>query len=93
MNRLLKISLLILMMTAVRTGAEAQTPTAIDMIKANYREILAPSFMHTDTLTADMVRIEPETEMSDQVVIELHERYPFDLAKIDRYLNALRSDG
>ena len=93
MNRLLKISLMTLMMVAVRTGAEAQTPTAIDMIKANYREILAPSLTSIDSLTRDMIKIEQESEISDQVVIELHERYPFDIAKIDRYLSAMRPDG
>ncbi|MDE6429585.1 MAG: chondroitinase, partial [Duncaniella sp.] len=93
MNRLLKISLMTLMMIAVRTVAEAQTPTAIDMIKANYREILAPSLTSIDSLTRDMIKIEQESEISDQVVIELHERYPFDIAKIDRYLSAMRHDG
>lgn len=66
---------------------------AIDRIKANYRAILTPAATDTDSLTAGLVRIEKETEMSDQVVIELHERYPYDMAKINDYLSRLRPDG
>lgn len=39
------------------------------------------------------MEIPPEKEMSDQVVIELHERYPFDMEKVESYLLQLRDDG
>ena len=71
----------------------AQNVSTIDKIKANYREILTPPVGRSDSLIVDMMSIEQETEMSDQVVIELHERYPFDLVKIDGYLAKLTSDG
>lgn len=93
MNRMLKFFLLPLTIAAVSVATEAQSLSAVDMIKANYRELLAPSVDGIDSLTRDMINIEREKEMSDQVVIELHERYPFDLAKIDRYLSALLPDG
>lgn len=62
-------------------------------IKANYREMLIRRADATDTLTAGLMAIEPETEMSDQVVIELHERYPFDMEKIRAYLDMMEPDG
>ncbi len=65
----------------------------IEKIKSNYRSILVPSVSATDSLTAGLMTIAPETEMSDQVVIELHERYPFDMAKVEAYLSDLRVDG
>lgn len=94
MNLFLRISLSALAIFAMNIGRGiAQTASTIDRIKANYREILAPPIGQPDSLTVDMMRIEQEVEMSDQVVIELHERYPFDLVKIDRYLTKLNSDG
>lgn len=66
---------------------------ALQRIKANYREILIRQVDETDTLTAGLMAIKPETEMSDQVVIELHEHYPFDVDKIGSYLELMDSDG
>lgn len=71
----------------------AQDPGTLEQIKANYRAIIAPAMLRTDSLTADLTAIEQETEMSDQVVIELHQRYPFDLKKIDGYIARLQPDG
>lgn len=65
----------------------------IDKIKANYRAILLPENSENDSLLRDLMKIPPETEMSDQVVIELHQRYPFDLAKVEKYLSLLQPDG
>lgn len=56
-------------------------------IKENYRSMLIPDTGKGDSLQADWNRIEPETEMSDQMVVELHQRYPFDLTKIEDYLS------
>lgn len=68
-------------------------PTTIDAIKANYRNLLIRRADANDTLTSGLMMIKPETEMSDQVVIELHERYHFDIEKIERYLADLSADG
>ncbi len=35
----------------------------------------------------------PETEISDQVVVELHQRYPFNVEKIAGYMETIREDG
>ena len=37
--------------------------------------------------------IQPETEISDQVVVELHQRYPFNVEKIAGYMETIREDG
>ena len=34
-----------------------------------------------------------ETEISDQVVVELHQRYPFNVEKIAGYMETIREDG
>ncbi len=62
-------------------------------IKKHYRSILVPSVGKNDSLQTDFIQIKPETEMSDQIVVELHQRYPFDLNKIKRYLEKMRKDG
>lgn len=65
----------------------------IEKLKRNYRDILLSQRESGDSLLADFVKIEPEKEFSDQVVIELHQRYPLDISKIERYLNSLGPDG
>lgn len=65
----------------------------IMQIKENYKSILIPSYENPDSLLADLVKIKPETEMSDQAVVELHQRYPFDLRKIEAYLARQAKDG
>lgn len=93
MNRLTTIiGLVISVMTAVSVISASEV-TDIEKIKSNYRAIMVHENLDTDSLTADLIKIEPEKEMSDQVVIELHQRYPFDLDKIRNYLSCLRSDG
>lgn len=65
----------------------------IKQIKENYRSILIPSVDRPDSLLADLIKIEPETEISDQAVSELHQKYPFDLVKINAYLKLQKKDG
>lgn len=65
----------------------------LGIIKKNYRNILMLSAGKADSLQADFIRIKPETEMSDQMVVELHQRYPFDLDKIKGYLKKQVADG
>ncbi len=73
--------------------AAGERNETIEKLKANYREILIHSACEADSLTAGLMTIEPEKEMSDQVVIELHERYPFDLEKISGYISRMNPDG
>lgn len=72
---------------------EAKTDNDLEKVKDNYRSFYISSKEKTDTLLADLIRIKPETEMSDQVVVELHQRYPFDLVKINSYLSKINPDG
>ena len=62
-------------------------------IKSNYRQILLPTKDNQDSLKTDLIKFKPETEISDQVVEELHLLYPFDLKKIEGYLSLLQTDG
>ncbi len=81
------------MLVWLAMSASAGASSSIERLKANYRSILVPSESSLDSLTADLIKIEKETELADQVVIELHERYPFDMQKIEAYLSLLLPDG
>lgn len=94
MNRLIAAAALVISMAvSFPSRAEVTQPDGLEKIKANYRAILVPAVSDRDSLKAGLLTLAPETEMSDQVVIELHERYPFDVAKIEGYLSKLRDDG
>ena len=71
----------------------AEGSESLRQLKENYREILLRAVEAKDSLSADLGEILPETEMSDQVVVELHQRYPFDLVLITDYLSTLNPDG
>ena len=62
-------------------------------IRQNYVRSLLPSGDEQEELVRYLQQISPETEMSDQVVMELHQLYPFDLKKIQGYLSSQRIDG
>lgn len=62
-------------------------------IKENYRSMLIAVQTATDSLQTDWIQVEPEKEISDQMVVELHQRYPFDLEKIQEYISNLSEDG
>lgn len=72
---------------------QAADKNGLRHIKENYKSILIPLINSQDSLLADFMKIEPETEISDQAVVELHQRYPFDLKKIERYLSMLTDNG
>ena len=54
----------------------------LEQIRQNYIGTLISSNDESDLLNRILSRIPPETEMSDQVVVELHQRYPFNMEKI-----------
>ncbi|MCD8182198.1 MAG: chondroitinase [Bacteroides sp.] len=62
-------------------------------IKKNFSALLIPSDADPFQLKSILVSIPPEQEISDQAVVELHQRYPFDLEKIQSYLSSLSEDG
>lgn len=95
MNRL-TLQLLIAIFSfgaAAFTGHAATEYNDLKQVKQNYRSFYVASKEKTDTLLADLIKIKPETELSDQVVVELHQRYPFDLTKINNYLARINPDG
>lgn len=94
MNRLITITVIAISMIA-NSSAFSQNPLigSLEKIKVNYRNILVPTVSDKDSLTGGLMGIAPEIEMSDQVVIELHNRYPYDIAKVKAYLSNLREDG
>lgn len=75
------------------TDSYATSTGQLDILKSNYKAILISATNKNDTLLKDLIRIKPETEFSDQAVIELHERYPFDLKKITAYLSTITEEG
>lgn len=93
MNRVNLFFLSIAVSICSANQIEAKTDNDLAKVKENYRSFYISSKESTDTLLADLIRIKPETEMSDQVVVELHQRYPFDIAKINSYLSKINPDG
>ena len=78
MNLRNKVSLLVF--SFVTIPLFAQTPQQeLERLQQNYIR----SFISNDEQTASLVEllsgIQPETEISDQVVVELHQRYPFNV--------------
>ena len=65
----------------------------IARIKQNYFRLLVPGQDDTHHLKSVLATIPPEVEVSDQVVVELHQRYPFDLKKIAGYLSSQTPEG
>lgn len=63
------------------------------LIKQNIVELLVPTENKSPELAAALMLIEPETEVSDQMVVELHQRYPFDLKRINTYIETIQDDG
>lgn len=88
-NRLLLSALLL-----VSTGAFSQTPVdELEQIRQNYIQSLVSSNDDSDLLNRILAGIPPETEMSDQIVVELHQRYPFNIDGIKAYMENIGEDG
>lgn len=88
-NRLLLSALLL-----VSTGAFSQTPAdELEQIRQNYIQSLVSSNDDSDLLNRILAGIPPETEMSDQMVVELHQRYPFNIDGIKAYMENIGEDG
>ena len=92
MNLRKKVSLLVF--SFVTLPLFAQTPQQeLERLQQNY----VHSFISNDEQTASLVEllsgIQPETEISDQVVVELHQRYPFHVEQITGYIETIREDG
>lgn len=94
MNNMLRLIILTGCLFALSINTcNADGSKQLDLLKSNYKSILLLKSNGNDILREELNRIKPETEMSDQVVVELHQRYPFDLKKIAAYLSALSPEG
>lgn len=103
MKRLLTLwmigCLAVLSVSASRTmpvqpvGNPSSDALQLQQLKANYRALLIPVYAPDDTLLQDLLRIEPETEVGDQMVVELMNRYPIDTAAVSQYLRLLTPEG
>ncbi|KAA6349709.1 Chondroitinase-AC [termite gut metagenome] len=80
-------------LSAIVAKSDSLPAEELQRIKTNYINYLIPSGSETDGLIRLLSKIEQEEEISDQMVMELHQRYPFDLVKIESYINALNTDG
>ena len=67
--------------------------TEIQHLHSNYIRLLLASAESNQPLLNELIQIEPETEFSDQMVVELHQRYPTDGEAIQFYLDELTIDG
>lgn len=65
----------------------------LELIKEHYRNFLLGKENSADNLVRQLASLKKETEMSDQAVLELHQRYPLDIKAIQLYIKALRPDG
>ncbi len=65
----------------------------LQRIRKNYIRALLPSGDESEQLVRLLSAIPKEQELSDQMVAELHQRYPLDVDKILTYLRAMKPDG
>ncbi len=87
----LLVFLFLLMQQPVRAFSSEQDE--LNRIRHNYKKMLVPMQGDSSELLSLLEAITPEEEVSDQVVAELHQRYPFDLDKIELYLSQMQEDG
>lgn len=71
----------------------AQTPQhELEKVRQNYMASQIPS-EDASPLTILLSHLQPESEISDQMVLELHQKFPFNLEKITSYMETIREDG
>lgn len=90
MTRKLMVSVVLLLLSST-IGAVSQNE--LKHIKQNFAAMLIPSDEDPFELKAILTSYVPEQEISDQAVVELHQRYPFDLDRMRFYLSSLSDDG
>ena len=86
-------SLIIVGVLLVSISVQAGNTGELVRIKQNYSRMLVPSGEDSFGLLSILSSIQPEKEISDQAVVELHQRYPFDLKKIATYLSSFMETG
>lgn len=78
---------------SVYVSAQTTITDELEQLRQNYIQSLISSNDESELLNKVLLGIPPETEMSDQIVVELHQRYPFNLDKIKGYMESIRDDG
>jgi len=89
-------SLFTLILLFLPIGAEENRTSQSDElihIRQNYIQALMTSDSETESLIQSLTTVTPEKEISDQAVSELHQRYPFNLEKMEEYLQTINADG
>lgn len=86
-------NLIIIIVLLVSGSVQAGDMDELARIKQNYSRMLIPDGKDPFGLLSVLSSIQPEEEMSDQAVVELHQRYPFDLKKIEGYLSSFTEAG
>lgn len=87
-----KFSLLFLPILSLTLSA--QTPeTELEKLEQNFINSLVANSEQSASLVELLSGIKPETEVSDQIVVELHQRYPFNTEQIKSYVETIREDG
>ena len=81
MKHLMKGVLLILLLAVVLPVA-ADDYTTIAKIKRSYKELLKPNVNNTDPLLNSLIKIKPDSEVSDQLIEEVISMYPFNKEQI-----------
>ena len=93
MRPFITLILSIILFTTPAAGNTVDSIRELRQIVANYRQALIDSKSPDDPINRILSTITPETELSDQVVVELHQRYPFDRQLISAYIDSIRNDG
>lgn len=89
----IRFTLFLIAFLSLSACIKASEKDELQRIRENYIRSLVTFNEEPADLIAILAAIPPETEISDQVVAELHQRYPFNVEKITSYIHALQPDG
>lgn len=89
----IRFTLFLIVLLSFSVFTKASEKDELQKIKENYIRSLVMFNEEPADLIARLAAIPPETEISDQVVAELHQRYPFNVEKITSYIQAMQPDG
>lgn len=88
------LTLIIAIAASLLTGHAAARDSQLEKVRRQYAEAVLHEPDNTDTLLADFTHyVEPETEVSDQMVQELSRLYPVSAESVERMLATQRTDG
>lgn len=82
---------IVLLLSSLTVGAVSHDELL--RIKQNFSDMLIPSDKDPFHLKSILISIPPEEEISDQAVVELHQRYPLNMDKMKLYLSSISADG